>query len=100
MDVLCVLLFLLITFSQTCFRFENLQTFFFFFNEGKEENKPTLHIEMNAENLTVSWKQSSLLADNLKGYVVQYKQFGSDLGHSFDWAKLNKSQTTAFFRGL
>lgn len=66
---------------------------------GKEENKPTLHIEMNAENLTVSWKQSSLLADNLKGYVVQYKQFGSDLGHSFDWAKLNKSQTTAFFRG-
>lgn len=71
-----------------------------FVSEGKDENIPALQISMNAENLTVSWKHSSKLPDNLKAHVVQYKQFGSRLGHSFDWARLNRSQTTASFRGL
>lgn len=65
-----------------------------------EENKLTLHISMNADSLTVFWNQFSQPANDLKAFVVQYKQFGSDLGKSFDWARLNKSQTTAFFRGL
>ncbi|XP_063759628.1 interleukin 12 receptor, beta 2a, like isoform X3 [Eleginops maclovinus] len=60
---------------------------------GKEK---AFHVEMNAENLTVSWDSSSQLSDNLKEYVVQYKQIGSPPGQGFDWVK---SQRTAFFKG-
>ncbi|XP_063759627.1 interleukin 12 receptor, beta 2a, like isoform X2 [Eleginops maclovinus] len=59
---------------------------------GKEK---AFHVEMNAENLTVSWDSSSQLSDNLKEYVVQYKQIGSPPGQGFDWVK---SQRTAFFK--
>lgn len=55
---------------------------------------------MNAENLTVSWDQLPQLPDNLKEYVVQYKQAGSLPGQSFDWVRLDKNHTTAFFIGL
>lgn len=68
--------------------------------KGKMRNIAALHIIMDAENLTVSWNRSSKLPDNLKAYVVQYKQYGGGPGQSFDWARLNSSQTTVFFRGL
>lgn len=54
---------------------------------------------MNEENLTVSWGLPSQLSDNLKEYVVQYKQECSQ-DQAFDWIKVNKSQRTAFFKGL
>lgn len=55
---------------------------------------------MNEENLTVFWDLPSRLSDNLKEYVVQYKQAGSPPGQEFDWVKVNKSNTTASFKGL
>lgn len=78
--------------------FENLHAVFV--PGGNDDNIPALHIDMNAEKLTVSWRYSSKLPDNLKAYVVQYRQFGSRPGQSFDWLKLNGGQTTALFRGL
>ncbi|XP_030262992.1 interleukin 12 receptor, beta 2a, like isoform X2 [Sparus aurata] len=66
---------------------------------GKEKNEQALHLKMNEENLTVSWNLPSQLSDTLKEYVVQYKQAGSPLGQAFDWVKVNKSQTAAFFKG-
>uniref|UniRef100_A0A3Q3IP54 Fibronectin type-III domain-containing protein n=1 Tax=Monopterus albus TaxID=43700 RepID=A0A3Q3IP54_MONAL len=52
-------------------------------------------------NLTVSWDLPSLLSDNLDEYVVQYKQAECLLpGQGFDWVKVNKSQTSVFFKGL
>lgn len=55
---------------------------------------------MNEEYLTVSWDLPSQLSDNLKEYVVQYKQAGCPSGQGFDWVKVNKSQTTEMFKGL
>lgn len=54
---------------------------------------------MNEENLTASWDLPSQLSDNLKEYVVQYKQ-ACPPGKGFDWVKVNKSQTTGTFTGL
>ncbi|XP_036943815.1 interleukin 12 receptor, beta 2a, like [Acanthopagrus latus] len=64
---------------------------------GKEKNEQPLHLKMNEENLTVSWNLPSQLSDTLRQYVVQYKQAGHPQG--FDWVKVNKSQTAAFFKG-
>ncbi|XP_041813929.1 interleukin 12 receptor, beta 2a, like [Chelmon rostratus] len=66
---------------------------------GKEKNAQVVHLEMNEENLTVFWDLPSRLSDNLKEYVVQYKQAGSPPGQEFDWVKVNKSNTTASFKG-
>uniref|UniRef100_A0A3Q1F2G0 Interleukin-12 receptor subunit beta-2-like n=1 Tax=Acanthochromis polyacanthus TaxID=80966 RepID=A0A3Q1F2G0_9TELE len=54
---------------------------------------------LSSDNLTVSWDQPSPFPDNLKEYVVQYKQAGCSPGRGFDWIKVNKSQTAAFFKG-
>lgn len=83
---------------QTYFCFENLHAVFVF--EGEEENVAALRIHITTDNLTVSWKPFSKMPANLKEYVVQYKQYGSGSGQSFDWVRLIRSQTTAFFRGL
>nr|XP_020472020.1 interleukin-6 receptor subunit beta-like isoform X1 [Monopterus albus]XP_020472021.1 interleukin-6 receptor subunit beta-like isoform X1 [Monopterus albus]XP_020472022.1 interleukin-6 receptor subunit beta-like isoform X1 [Monopterus albus] len=67
---------------------------------GKDKNKHAFDITMNEENLTVSWDLPSLLSDNLDEYVVQYKQAECLLpGQGFDWVKVNKSQTSVFFKG-
>nr|XP_046270741.1 interleukin 12 receptor, beta 2a, like isoform X2 [Scatophagus argus] len=66
---------------------------------GEEKNEQALFLEMNKENLTVSWDLQSQLSDTLKEYVVQYKQAGCDPGQAFDWVKVTKNQTTAFFKG-
>ncbi|XP_022071259.2 interleukin 12 receptor, beta 2a, like [Acanthochromis polyacanthus] len=66
---------------------------------GKKPNDQPIHLNMNQENLTVSWDQPSPFPDNLKEYVVQYKQAGCSPGRGFDWIKVNKSQTAAFFKG-
>lgn len=55
---------------------------------------------MNEEYLTVSWDRPSQFSDNLKEYVVQYKQAGCPPGKGFDWFKVNKTQTTGIFKGL
>lgn len=55
---------------------------------------------MIEENLTVSWNLTSQFSDNLNGSVVQYKQAGCPPGQGFDWIKVNKNQTTGFFKGL
>lgn len=54
---------------------------------------------MNEENLTVSWDLHSQLSDNLKEYVVQYKQAGCPPGQGFDWIKVTTNQTV-FFKGM
>ncbi len=55
---------------------------------------------MNEENLTASWDLLSQLSDNLKEYVVQYRQAGCPPGQGFDWVKVSKNQTTGTFKGL
>lgn len=67
---------------------------------GKWETQHVLHFKMSLKNITVSWKVPPQLSNSLKEYVVQYKQAGTFPGHAFSWVKLNKSQTTAFFKGL
>ncbi|XP_047428092.1 interleukin 12 receptor, beta 2a, like [Mugil cephalus] len=57
-----------------------------------------IHLDMNERNLTVSW-DTLTLSGNLTEYVVQYKQAGCPPSQEFDWLKLNKSLTTAFFQG-
>ncbi|XP_068193973.1 interleukin 12 receptor, beta 2a, like [Antennarius striatus] len=66
---------------------------------GKEENHQGLHLRMDEENLTVSWDVPLQHSDNLQKYLVQYKQVGAPAGQTFDWVKVNKSQTTTFFKG-
>ncbi|XP_031168540.1 interleukin 12 receptor, beta 2a, like isoform X1 [Sander lucioperca] len=66
---------------------------------GKEKDEQALHLVMNEENLNVSWDLPSQLLDNLKEYVLQYKQAGSPPCQGFDWVKVNKSQTTGILKG-
>ncbi|XP_008284784.1 interleukin 12 receptor, beta 2a, like isoform X2 [Stegastes partitus] len=66
---------------------------------GKEPNDQPMYLQMNQDNLTVSWDGPAQLSDKLKEYVVQYKEAGCPPGQGFDWIKVNKSQTTAFFKG-
>uniref|UniRef100_A0A669CHB7 Interleukin-12 receptor subunit beta-2 n=1 Tax=Oreochromis niloticus TaxID=8128 RepID=A0A669CHB7_ORENI len=74
------------------------QSFLTISTTGKEENAVKVGLEMNKENLTVSWGPPSDVSE-LKEYVVQYKQAGSPPGREFDWIRVNKSQNTAFFKG-
>lgn len=67
---------------------------------GVWETWPALNLSMSLEGITVSWKVPPQFSNNLKEYVVQYKQAGAPLGHTFSWVKVNKSQTAAFFKGL
>ncbi|KAM9392839.1 interleukin 12 receptor, beta 2a, like isoform 2-T2 [Pholidichthys leucotaenia] len=62
-----------------------------------EENDQVLRLQMNGENLTVDWDDPSKFSDELKEYVVEYKEVGSPPGEGFDWAKV--INTTAFFKG-
>ncbi|XP_026181536.1 interleukin 12 receptor, beta 2a, like [Mastacembelus armatus] len=64
---------------------------------GKAKNVQVIGIKMNKENLTVSWDLPSHLSIN--NYVVQYKQANCPPGQGFVWVKVNKSQTTIFFKG-
>ncbi|KAF1379394.1 hypothetical protein PFLUV_G00175610 [Perca fluviatilis] len=66
---------------------------------GKEKDEQAIHLMMNEENLTLSWDLPSQLLDNLKEYVLQYKQAGSPPCQGFDWVKVNKSQTTGILKG-
>ncbi|XP_056258620.1 interleukin 12 receptor, beta 2a, like [Seriola aureovittata] len=65
---------------------------------GKEKNEQVIQLNMNEVNLTVSWDLPSQHTDNLKEYVVQYKQAGCPTGKGFDWIKVKKNQTV-FFKG-
>ncbi|XP_015240402.1 PREDICTED: interleukin-12 receptor subunit beta-2-like [Cyprinodon variegatus] len=62
----------------------------------KQADFPNIDLEMNSENLTVSWNPPPNFSDQVKQYVVQYKDCG--LGE-FDWIKVNNHQTTGFFKG-
>ncbi|XP_029996055.1 interleukin 12 receptor, beta 2a, like isoform X2 [Sphaeramia orbicularis] len=66
---------------------------------GEENNDQAIELEMKEKSLTVSWDVTSQLSDNLKEYVVQYKQAGSPLGEGFDWVRVEKSQRTGVFKG-
>ncbi|KAK9534959.1 hypothetical protein VZT92_007372 [Zoarces viviparus] len=66
---------------------------------GEQKNEQAIRLVMNEENLTVSWDPPAQLSDNLKEYVVQYKQAGCPPGQGFDWIKVNKRQTTGIFEG-
>ena len=71
------------------------------FYQGKgQENEQAFVLKMTEDNLTVSWDSSSQMLDNLKEYVVQYKQAGRPRGQAFDWIRVNKSHTSAFMTGL
>ncbi|KAF3846472.1 hypothetical protein F7725_003550, partial [Dissostichus mawsoni] len=65
---------------------------------GKEQTDQAIHVEMNEENLTVSWDSPSQPSDHLKEHVVQYKQAGCPPGQGFDWVKATTNQTTALFK--
>ncbi|XP_008415119.1 interleukin 12 receptor, beta 2a, like [Poecilia reticulata] len=64
---------------------------------GKQATEPKIYLKLNEKNLTVSWNQSSKVSDNIKQYVVQYKECLP--GSGSDWIKVDKKQTTAFFKG-
>ncbi|KAL3053893.1 hypothetical protein OYC64_006255 [Pagothenia borchgrevinki] len=66
---------------------------------GKEKTDQAIHVEMNEEDLTVSWDSPSQPSDNLKEHVVQYKQADCPPGQGFDWVKATTNQTTALFKG-
>ncbi|XP_028268760.1 interleukin 12 receptor, beta 2a, like [Parambassis ranga] len=66
---------------------------------GNEENNKNIQLNMTEETLTVSWTLPQHLTDNVKEYVVQYKEVGSAPGRGFDWIKVNKSQKTGGFKG-
>lgn len=57
-----------------------------------------MEVEMNEENLTVSWEPLSLLPDVGTHFVVQYKE--ALPGKSFDWIKVDKKQTKVSLKGL
>ncbi|XP_068574967.1 interleukin 12 receptor, beta 2a, like [Cebidichthys violaceus] len=65
---------------------------------SKQKNERAIHLVMNEENLNVSWDPPAQLSDNLKEYVVQYKQAGSPPGQGFGWIKV-KNLTTGIFEG-
>ncbi|XP_035471460.2 interleukin 12 receptor, beta 2a, like isoform X1 [Scophthalmus maximus] len=67
--------------------------------KGQDKNEQAIALEMNEENLTVSWDLPTPLSPHLKEYVVQYKQAGCPPGQGFDWVKVTKSQTSVFFKG-
>ncbi|KAF7658629.1 hypothetical protein LDENG_00010260 [Lucifuga dentata] len=66
---------------------------------GEENAEQAVSFKMNAELLSVSWDLRPQLSDNLKEYVVQYKQVGHPLAQGFDWVRVNKNQTTAILKG-
>ncbi|XP_029912967.1 interleukin 12 receptor, beta 2a, like isoform X2 [Myripristis murdjan] len=66
---------------------------------ASENDEQAIRLEMNSESLNVSWDPPPQLADNVKEYVVQYKQAGLPPGKGFDWVRVNSSQTTATVKG-
>lgn len=64
---------------------------------GNQATEPKIYLEMNEQNLTVSWKLSSKVSDSTKQYVVQYKECLP--GSGFDWIKVDSKQTTVVFKG-
>ncbi|XP_014327005.1 interleukin-12 receptor subunit beta-2-like [Xiphophorus maculatus] len=64
---------------------------------GNQATEPKIYLEMNEQNLTVSWNLSSKVSDSTKQYVVQYKECLP--GSGFDWIKVDSKQTTVVFKG-
>ncbi|KAM4530641.1 interleukin 12 receptor, beta 2a, like isoform 2-T2 [Odontesthes bonariensis] len=64
---------------------------------GEAGNHQPIDLEMQEENLTVSWNSPAQFSDNLKQYVVQFKDCLS--GQGFDWIKVDSNKTTALFKG-
>lgn len=52
------------------------------------------------DHINVSWDLPPQRFDDLKKYVVQYKQAGSQAAQGFDWLKLNKNTNTAILKGM
>lgn len=61
----------------------------------KEES---LNLEMEENNLTVSWNITSWIP-NIKEYVVQYKEAGSSLGQGLDWIRSKTSLSKVTLKG-
>ncbi|KAK2833571.1 hypothetical protein Q5P01_017460 [Channa striata] len=66
---------------------------------GKEKNDHLIDFKMYKENLTVSWNLPSQISKNLTEIMLQYKKAGCPPGQEFYWIKLDKNQTTGFFKG-
>ncbi|XP_034046165.1 interleukin 12 receptor, beta 2a, like isoform X2 [Thalassophryne amazonica] len=66
---------------------------------GKQSNGQAIVLKMNEENLNVSWNPPSEPSDNLKEYVVQYKQVGQPPPQGFDWDRVKKGQTRKVLKG-
>uniref|UniRef100_A0A8C6WTF1 Fibronectin type-III domain-containing protein n=1 Tax=Neogobius melanostomus TaxID=47308 RepID=A0A8C6WTF1_9GOBI len=66
--------------------------------QGKIPKEEDIFLEMNENNLTVSWKITTSIPD-IKEYVVQYKEAGSSLGQGLDWIRLNSSVTKVTIKG-
>ncbi|XP_071383964.1 interleukin 12 receptor, beta 2a, like isoform X2 [Centroberyx affinis] len=66
---------------------------------GKNNDEQAVHLKMDSESLNASWDLPSQLSDNLKEYVVQYKQAGRPPVQGFDWVRVHKSQATGTLKG-
>ncbi|KAM6905336.1 interleukin 12 receptor, beta 2a, like [Xenentodon cancila] len=65
--------------------------------KGKDGSNHTIHLMLTEENLTVSWDLAHQFSDNIKQYVVQYKECSP--GQTFDWIKVDASKTEVLFQG-
>ncbi|CAN9505703.1 unnamed protein product [Ophioblennius macclurei] len=67
--------------------------------KGKQQKDQTIDLNLTENSLAVSWDLPAQLSDNLKEYVVQYKEAGRPGGHGFDWIKITKNKTAEFTAG-
>ncbi|XP_061568462.1 interleukin 12 receptor, beta 2a, like isoform X2 [Cololabis saira] len=63
----------------------------------KDGNDQTIHLLITDQNLTVSWDLPPQFSDNLKQYVVQYKECSPR--QTFDWIKVDTDETEVYFQG-
>ncbi|XP_078140932.1 interleukin 12 receptor, beta 2a, like [Centroberyx gerrardi] len=66
---------------------------------GKKNDEQAVRLKMDSESLGASWDLPSQLSDDLKEYVVQYKQAGCPPVQGFDWVRVHKSQATGSLKG-
>uniref|UniRef100_A0A1A8DRP1 Interleukin 12 receptor, beta 2a, like n=1 Tax=Nothobranchius kadleci TaxID=1051664 RepID=A0A1A8DRP1_NOTKA len=63
---------------------------------GEHTDDQIIDLQMTEENLTVSWTLPPHFPDNVKHYVVQYRECWP--GRGLDWIKVDKSRRTVSFK--
>uniref|UniRef100_A0AAV2KEU8 Fibronectin type-III domain-containing protein n=1 Tax=Knipowitschia caucasica TaxID=637954 RepID=A0AAV2KEU8_KNICA len=57
-----------------------------------------LDLKMRENNITISWSRT-WSTDNMKEFVVQYKEAGTPLGRGLDWVRIDISTKTITIKG-